>query len=79
MQIILSCQALRYGCFDILNIKFRPLYQILLTKQDVARSVVPILTTRELVAPFESDPIMSGDQHGHLDKLNIKIVGQEKG
>ena len=49
-----------YGHLDTLNVKIRPLFQILLTEQDVARSLVPILATRELVAPLANNPIMLG-------------------
>ena len=59
MQMIPSCQEDQYGCLDILNVKICPLVQILKTKQDVARSLVPILATRELVAPLATNPIMS--------------------
>ena len=33
---------------------------ILLTEQDVARSLVPILATKETLAPLANDPIMLG-------------------
>ena len=52
MKMILSCRGDQYGHLDTLNIKIRPLFQILLTKQDVARSLVPILATKEALMPF---------------------------
>ena len=58
MQMIISCWGDQYGCIDTLNIKIRPLVQILKTKQDVARSLVPILATREELASPANDPIM---------------------
>ena len=57
--MILACWRDQYGCLDTFNINICPLFQILKTKQDVARSLVPILATRELVAPLATNPIMS--------------------
>ena len=58
--MILSCKEDQYGHLDTMNIKIRPLFYILLTEQDVARSLVPILATKEALAPLANDPIMSG-------------------
>ena len=35
--------------------------------------LVPLYTTREVVVPLANNPIMSGNQYGHLDTLNTKI------
>ena len=57
---ILSCGGDQYGHLDTLNIKICPLFYILLTKQDIARSLVPILATKETLAPLANNPIMLG-------------------
>ena len=57
--MILSCRGDQYGHLDTLNIKIHPLFQILLTEQDVARSLVLILATMDALALFANDPIMS--------------------
>ena len=56
--MIISYWGDQYSHLDTLNIKIRPLFQILLTEQDVARSLVPILATKEALAPLANDPIM---------------------
>ena len=48
--MILSCRGDQHSHLDTLIIKIRPLFQIVLTKQDVARSLVPILATKEALA-----------------------------
>ena len=58
--MILSCQGDQYGCLDTFNIKSCPFFHILETEQDVARSLVLILATRELVMSLANDAIMSG-------------------
>jgi len=58
--MILSCEGDHYSHLDTLNLKIFPLFQIILTEQDVARSLVPILVTKEALAPLTNDPIMSG-------------------
>ena len=45
--MILSCGGDQYGNLDTQNIKICLLFQILLTEQDVARSLVPIFATYE--------------------------------
>ena len=60
LQIILSCQGDQYSHIDTLNVKIHPLFQIQKTKQDVARSLVPILASTELVAPIANNPIILG-------------------
>ena len=58
--MMLSCGGDKYGHLDTLNIKIYPLFKILLTEQDVARPLVPILATKETLALLANDPIMSG-------------------
>ena len=75
--MIPSCQEDQYGCLDILNVKIRPLVQILKTKQDVARSLVPILATRELVAPLANDHTILGKSiwsFEHKIRLLFQII-----
>ena len=77
MQMILSCEGDQYGHLDTLNIKIHPLFQILLTEQDVERSLVPILATKKALAPLANDPIMSGSSiqlKNHQDASHSKIV-----
>ena len=50
----------QYGHLDTLNIKIRPTFQIILTEEDVARSLVPIFATKEALSPLANDPVMSG-------------------
>ena len=72
--MILSCQGDLYGCLDTLNVKIRPLFQILLTEQDVGRSLAPILATKEALAPLANDPIKSGSLiqlYRHLKHQNL--------
>ena len=57
--MILLYQGDEYGCIDTLNIKMGPLFHILKTEQDVIRSIVPALATREAMTPLANDPIMS--------------------
>ena len=56
--MILSHGGDQYCHLDTLNIKICPLFQIILTEKDLARSFVPILATREAVAPLLYDPMM---------------------
>ena len=56
--MILSCGGDQYGHLDTMNVKIHPLFQDMSTEQAVVKSLVPILATRELVAPLASDPIM---------------------
>ena len=51
-------QGDEYGCIDTLNIKMGPLFHILKTEQDVKRSIVPALATREAMTPLANDPTM---------------------
>ena len=72
--MILSCWGDQYSHLSTVNIKVHPLiFQILFTEQDVARSLVPILATKELVAPLAYNPIMLGDWYGCLDTTKIQI------
>ena len=67
-----SIQLLRY-----LEHQDPYIIQNLETEEDVARSLVPILVTRELVAPLENDPIMSGRliwSFRHLEHQNPSII-----
>ena len=43
-----------------LDVKIHPIFQILMTEQDVQRSLVPIFATREELKLLANDPIMSG-------------------
>ena len=75
LQIILSCQALRYGCLDTLNIKIR-----LQTAETIF--LVPFLATREAVAPLANDPIMfrrSMRSSRHLEHQNQSIISEDIG
>ena len=58
--MILSFGGDPFGNNDTLNVKISLLFQILLTEQDVAISLVPILATKEALAPLANDPVMSG-------------------
>ena len=72
--MILSCGGDQYGHLDTLNIKIHPLFQILLTEQDVARSLVLILATKEALAPLANDPFMLGGLirlYRHLKQQNL--------
>ena len=60
VQMILSCGGDQYSHLDTLNVTIRPVFQVLLTEQDIVRSLVPILATKETLAPLENDPIMLG-------------------
>ena len=59
---------------DTLNVKIRPLFQILLPEQDLASSLVPILATKGALAPLVNDPIMLGGSirsYRHLKHQNL--------
>ena len=74
LQLVLSCWGDQYGRLDTLNIKIHQLFQILQTEQDVARSLFPILATRELVTPLANNPIISEkliQSFRHLKHLNL--------
>ena len=71
--MILSHGGDQYSHLDTLIIKICPLFQILLTEQDVARSLVPILATKEALVPLANDPIMLGWSiwsYRHLKRQN---------
>ena len=77
LQMILLCKRDQYGHLDTLNVKICPLFQILLTEQDVARSLVPILATKETLAPLTNDPIMWKrliESFRHLGCQNLSII-----
>jgi len=69
LQMILSCGGDQYSHLDTLNIKIRPLFQILLTEQDVTRCLVPILATKEVLTPFAC----WANWYGHINPSNSKI------
>ena len=84
--MILSYRGDHYGHLDTLNINIRPLFYILLTEQDVARTLVPILATKEALASLANDPIMLDwliRSYRHLkhqnlstfdDFINIRVI-----
>ena len=84
--MIISCQGDQYSHIDNLNVKICSLFQILKTEQDVERSLVQILATRESVVPLANNTfIMSGRSIqllGHLKFKNcqlFQILWTEKG
>ena len=73
MKIILSYWAGRYGHLDTLNSKIRPLVMIL----SLFLFLVPFVTTMEMVAPLEIDPILLGTsirQFRHLELQNPSTI-----
>ena len=77
VQVILSCGGDQYGHLDTLNVKIRPLYLILFTEQDGARSLVPISATKEALAPLANDPFMldgSIQSYRHLKHQIYSLV-----
>ena len=55
---IMSTRSIRL--YTNLDVKIHPIFQILMTEQDVQRSLVPIFATREELKLLANDPIMSG-------------------
>ena len=55
---IMSTRSIRL--YTHLDVKIHPIFQILMTEQDVQRSLVPIFATREELKLLANDPIMSG-------------------
>ena len=82
LQVILSCGGDQYSHLDTLNIKIRPLFQILLTEHDVTRQYQNnffsfILNTQEALAPLANVSIISGrwiQSFRHLKCQNSYMV-----